>query len=376
MSQARWEFVVGPPAPTGGHTDVLEQCTTRTVTWRLEDQHEASVTLDDRSGSTSNIVQLASDLHILRNGSELFRGRIGPASDDIGAASHTATFTALSYRGVLARRRLFASDLLSWSSAYPDDIMWGLISQTQARTGGNLAITKGAGFGWHSGVSTTSLAGTPGDAIADKINDLSNLQSTMFDWDITPYGAVTLCAEIWMNSRGASSGVILEHGGSLTSSPWKRESDPSTYANAIRVTGDQGASPIPTPVEAVASDITTRPEGRWDQIYGTALQTSAEVSGYAPWQLQQAQAVIPTYTIPLRNGAWGGPTHIWLGDTVEVQIKSGRLLTDAPLRVYEITATANLDGSESVQLTVGGPKPNIKKQLALILRRLRDLERR
>ena len=371
-----WEYVIGPAAPTGGHTDVLDQCSTRSVTWRLADQSEASVTLNDRNGSTNNIVQLASDLHVLRNGSELFRGRIGAASDTIDTDSHSAMFTALSYRGLLSRRRLFASDLLSWASAYPDNIMWGLISQTQARPGGNLAITQGSGFGNHNGVSTTSLTCIAGDTIADKINDLSNQSATCFDWDITAYGSVTLCAEIWMYQRGASRGVVLEYGGSLTTSPWQREADPSVYANAIRVTGDQSATVIPTPVEATATDIATRPEGRWDQVYGTDLETSADVSAYAPWQLQQAQAVIPTYTIPMRNGAWGGPTHIWLGDTVEVQIKSGRLLTDVPLRVNEITATANLDGSESVQLTVGAPKPDIKKQLALILRRLRDLERR
>ena len=373
---ARWEFVVGPPAPTGGHTDELAQCTNRTVTFRLADQSEASVTMNDRNGSTNNIVQLASDLHVLRNGTELFRGRLGPSSDTIDTASHVVTFTAICYRGLLSRRRLFASDLLTWSSAYPDNIMWGLISQTQARTGGNLAITQGLGFGNHAGMSTTSLTCIAGDAIADKINDLSNQSTTCFDWAITPYGSVTLCAEIWMYQRGASRGVILEHGGSLVSSPWTREADPSVYANAIRVTGDPSATPVPTPVEAAASDIATRPEGRWDQVYGTDLETSADVSAYAPWQLQQAQAVIPTYTIPLQNGAWGGPNHIWLGDTVEVQVKSGRLLTDVALRVNEISATANLDGSESVQLTVGAPKPNIKKQLALILRRLRDLERR
>src|ERR1035438_2420024 len=112
---ARWEFVVGPPAPTGGHTDELAQCTNRTVTFRLADQSEASVTMNDRNGSTNNIVQLASDLHVLRNGTELFRGRMGPSSDTIDTASHVVTFTAICYRGLLSRRRLFASDLLTWS---------------------------------------------------------------------------------------------------------------------------------------------------------------------------------------------------------------------------------------------------------------------
>lgn len=370
-----WQFVIGPAS--GGHQLALTEAKSRQLVARLTSPSEASFTINGRRSQAGAIAELATDLHVLYSPPDgptliLYRGRIAPTSDDLDDKSHTVQVSSLDYRDLLNRRLLYAASTLSWTATDQAEIAWQLLQQTQTLPGGNLGISKGIGN--PSGV-VRDRAYAAGDSIGQRIQELSELVDG-FDWDLTPASPSALSLDLWA-SRGADRGVVLEYGGLVTAV--KREVRPSDYANAIRVTGDQasGGTP-PTPQERTATDIATRAEGRWDNaLTAPGITDTTALSQRADWLLADAQVVQPSYTLTLRRGAWQGPGHIWLGDTVRVVIKSGRLaVTGVPLRVQEIDIQIPEEGIETVQVTVGRPRVNYNRRPAEIFRRLRDVERR
>lgn len=120
-----------------------------------------------------------------------------------------------------------------------------------------------------------------------------------------------------------------------------------------------------------------RPEGRWDVVVGDDdLTTQQMLNDRAAWQMSASQVLQPTYTLTLRPGGWRGPDHIWVGDTVQLVVMSGRLAVDTSLRVYEMAFGLDADGGESVEVTVGGPRPDYRRKPRTVDRRLSTLERR
>lgn len=364
---ADWQWIIGPAS--GGHDKALTQAKSRKATFRLTAPSDASCALDGRTEAANAIDELATDLHLMRDRQLLGRMRIGPSSDDVDDDAHAVAFTALDYREVLNRRRLYPTDTLTWTATDQAEIAWQLISQTQARAAGQLGIAKGVGIPNGTLRDRTYAAG---DSIGEKIQELSDVIGG-FDWAISPRSPSELALDIWPQ-RGTARGVVLEHGGLVAKV--KREVDPGAYANAITETGDTEAVPPVTPEIREAADLASRPEGRWDAVYGTDIQTQASLAERADWQLATSQVVQPTYTLTLMAGAWGGPDHIWLGDTVQTVVQSGRLQVDTQLRVYEIAVALDEDGNEAVSVTTGGPKPDYSRRPAAVLRRLTNLERR
>jgi len=255
---------------------------------------------------------------------------------------------------------------LSYAGWDQADIAWDLISDTQARVGGDLGISRG-----------TLPAGTPrdrlylvGDSIGDRIFELSEVESG-FDWDIIPVSPSALHFALWHEERGVDRGEVLEFGGAIVAA--SRQVSATEYANAIRTTG----GPATIPQEREADDLATAPQGRLDAVYAdTGLTTQDALLGRTHWQLKQSQVVRPTWSVTLERGYWRGPAHIWLGDPVRLIVYSGRIETDTILRVFEIAFTIDSDGGETVELTLGGPKVDFRKPPAITDRRLSNLERR
>lgn len=372
----RWQLLAGPAS---GGTDLsLTEAHARRLNFRLTDSSEVAFSMDGRHPQALAIDELRTDVHVLWTGDDgppqrLLRARVGPTGDTLTAEQHTVDATALDYRAVLDRRRLFLGDTLTWAATDQAEIAWGLVQQTQGNTAGNLGINKA----W-SGTTPTGVPRTTtyelGDSIGERIQELSELNNG-FDWDIVPVSASGLQLGIWYPQRGASRGVVLEHGGAVANV--RREVQPGDYGNALRMSGDDNATPAVTPVEREATNLATLPEGRWDVVIGdTGLTTQAMLEARADWQIAQSQVVQPTYTLTLKRGAWRGPGHIWLGDTVRTVVISGRLHVDTDLRVYELGIALGDDGGEDVQVTVGGPKPDYRRRAAMTQRRLTNLERR
>jgi hypothetical protein len=357
-----WQFILGPD--TGGWEQPIPHPSAVTVTWRLTDAHDASFTVNAAAGYDTGITPLATDLHILFGGKPVFRGRCGNTSDALSAGAHTLTTTATSYRGLLERRALYSTSHMTWANADIGTIVLGLLAQTQDRAGGDLGIVKGTGFPFGATASKTCAAG---DMVAEKIDDLAYVDPGGFDWDITPSGQSQQTIDLWPNARGQDRGVILQYGDALTGTTWTRDLDTSAYADALRMTG---TDPAP-PVEVEATTIGSTAEGRWDAVTSCDEADPATLRARAVLALQSAGTLTPSYTIPLVPGAWDGPGHIWIGDTIHVSLASGRFRgVLETLRVLEIAATIGPDATQ-VTLTAGQPRPDLRRELKRLVRELR-----
>jgi hypothetical protein len=369
---ASWEFAAGGTPPGGGPSVDLGNAMSKTVTVRLgpDQNHEASFVLNGADPQAAAFTELQNDLWCFRAGwpVPVFQGRIAPTTDQLDTA-HKVQVTAMDYREVLARRRLFASDTLAFTSVDQSLIALSMINATQGRAGGSLGIVAGAGA--HTGIPRT-LTFQAGDFVAADIIAMAQMDAG-FDWDISSYGVQDLRLDIWSPFRGASRGVVLEYGSSLVASI-TRTVDPSAFADALLVTGDPSAGL--TAQQPEAADIATRPEGRWDQVAGTTQLTSGGLASRAAYELASAEVVIPSYTVVLAANAWGGPGHIWLGDEVTVRIRSGRLAVNDLLRVVEVGIAIGDDDDERVTLQVGAIPFRIGRSISASLRRLRNLESR
>jgi len=365
-----WHFLYGPPQPAGGITAEIHQAQSMTLTMRTGagNYSQAELDIDGRSGLASQITELLTDVQVVRGRKLLFAGRVLPTQDTLDSDQHRLSLTALDYRDLLHRRMLL--DALNFTGSDAGFIAWKLVEKVQGYPGGNLGIRPGRGQ--VTGFLQT-WSGKISDMIGDDIDQLSQMTPGSFDWDITPYGTSDLRLDIWAGQRGTNKGVVLELGGNLVAQI-TRNVDPTSYANAVYVTGD-GAVAM-TPQQLTASDITSRPEGRWDQLIGTTIQLAASLTNAAPWYLQDAEVLIPSYSIVLHPGVWDGPDHIWLGDTVTVRIKSGRLLVNDPLQVMEMAFSVSPDNLETLTLTVGRIPFRLHQHIRKILRDIRHLKTR
>lgn len=370
--RTRWQLVAGPAS--GGHELSLTEATGRSMRFKLTEPSECSFQLDGRHPQAAAVEELTTDVHVLWAPDSgptrvLMRGRVGDTGDDLGESAHSVSFTVLDYRALLNRRRLYSSSTLIWTATDQAEIAWQLIQQTQARTGGNLGISKGVGS--PTGI-TRDRTYEAGDSIGERIQELSEVLDG-FDWDITPVSASALHLDVWYPQRGEDRGVVLEYGGLVAKA--RREVNVSEYGNALRYTGQ--TDPPLTAQELEASDIGTAPQGRWDLVFGDdGLTTQDALDDRAAWQLAQSQTVRPSYSLTLRAGAWAGPDHIWLGDTVRIVIRSGRLDVDTMARVYELGISLGDDGAETVEVTVGAPRPDYRRRWRATDQRLTNLERR
>ena len=86
-------------------------------------------------------------------------------------------------------------------------------------------------------------------------------------------------------------------------------------------------------------------------------------------------ALVPAYTLTLSAGRWA-PADAWLGDTVRLIVKSGRLDVDTEARITAASITIDDNGRETVAPTAGLPPPDVGETLGRTDRRLSRLEAR
>lgn len=365
---ARWTWIAATAA--GVQQAELTVASGRTISWKLGAGATAKFSLDGRHILAPLIDELATDVIVLRDGVRLFRGRIGATSDTLDASTHKTSIDIADYRAIL-QRRIWWNATTTYTGIEQGTIAWNLISHTQGQTGGNLGITQGAGA--VTGVTTTRTV-EPGVIIGGELDTLAEAGDPSagtgagFDWEI----AADLAFNIFYPSRGQSKPtVILEYGGSIESIT--RQVAPSAYANAVRVSGSAAG----IAGTAVATDVGTRSEGRWDHQEGdTTILTSPAAAARAARILTDLDGLDPSYTCVLRAGWWEGPTHLFIGDTVPAVIRSGRLNVQTSLRVTELSVTLGESGEEKVSVTLGPTPTDLRLRLRESDRRLARLERR
>ena len=371
-----WRVMTAAPQPAGGITGMITQAQSRVVTLRTEpdQQDQVDINIDGTSAPALRITELLTDIVVLFGDKPVFVGRIGPGQDDLDAGAHRLAVTAMDYRSILGRRKLIASDTLSYTNIDQAVIAWNLLQLTQNRPGGQLGIVRGVGQ--TTGITRTYTA-TAGDMVGDDITALAQLNGG-FEWSIDSKNAqfTDLRLNIWYPSQGADNGVVLMYGDGRVSSI-SRSVDPSAYANSVMVTGN--SSKTLTTQNLDAADIATNQAGRFDTVIGTNDNTQSTLNDDAAGQLAAVQVLIPTYTVQLYPGAWadaGGPDWLWKGDQVTVVIDSGRLAVVDKLRVVEMSFDIGNDNVETLTLTIGRIPFRLNQKIPAILRRLRYLETR
>lgn len=324
----------------------LTEARGRKVTVDLRGPATCEFTLDGRSDQARELEELRTDLFAWRDREPVFRGRLGSTDDDLDADRHTVSFSAVDYRGILgARHDLTGRVYDGW---WQDDIGWNLVQVAQSWDGGPLGITRGPSRA--APVQRTEVidVDTPIDEALDRFQDYAQ----GFEWWID--AGLQYQAATW---RGAwRPDLPIEWGTAATK--LKRAYDTGAFANWIRVRGGrpEGVSmEEPEPVaDRWAPDLATRPEGRIGRIVQNFdLKDQAAVDAYAEQLLADTLVVPSAYTANLTPGLWRGPSHIWVGDTLPVVVRSGRLDVARVGRVAVLAITIDEEGEEQVEVTFG-----------------------
>lgn len=359
---AVWKFVVADTA--GTLLGEVVGANARRVTWRLKAAADAACTIDGRTEAALALSELATDLVVLRDGVRVFRGRIGPLADDLEADKHDVSIQAADYRAVLGRRQLY--DDVVFAAVDQAQIALDLVDYAQALTGGDLGIVQGVGFPAATGV-VRDRTYEAGKWIGEAIAQLSEVIDG-FDWEVDS----DLALNVFYPERGATPEVVLRYGANVTK--LKRATEPSGFANALRVTGESTL----VPEDRESADLAVAPEGRWDAQAGypdVVEQTTLEER--ADFLVIERAVLEPTYIATLRSGWWAGPDHLWLGDYVPLSVRSGRLDETELRRVTELAVAVDENGKELVTVTLGlPPEPSAGRRTPELVRRLEVLERR
>lgn len=334
---AVWTWAVGGTPPAVASRE-LSTASGRTLTMRVDGAWSAQFTLDGRSGEAAAISELASDLTVYRDGviEPEFRGRITVADDDVDADRHTVRFGAVDYRGLLAHRQIGVAGRV-FTGVDQGLIVWTLISESQALTGGDWTVTNGAGA---TSGTVRDRTYDPGKPLLEAVTELGQVNGG-FEWGVD----AELALNRYYPTRGAANGVVLDYGGVVSS--FSRSRTPADYANSVLATGAEGL----TPVAEVSASIGTDPAGRWERSFGfPSIMEQATLAGRGVWLLAEANVVRPEIAVTLAPGRWGGVAHIGVGDTVTAALISGRLSVTGSHRVVEIGVASGEDGTETVQL--------------------------
>jgi hypothetical protein len=357
-----YQFVLGPAG--GNPATDLTFARNRVIDLRLNEPSTASFVIDGRAEQAAEILELATEVSVFRDRELLFRGFVGATSDTINEDRHDVTVTVVDYRGRLDR--IILDNDVTYTDEEDQDIGWELIDDAQDKTGGDLGITRGIPVGVDT-VRTITFTG--GISVREALDRLASL-SPGFDWDITPEREFVLFDE-----RGSDKGVILDYGGLV--SAVGVNFDPSTYANAVRVSGDDTT----TAQFEAATDIGTRPEGRYEAQLGlTDITTDATLASRATRLLAEREQIKSSFQVTLRNGdtdliRWGGLDDIGLGDTCRMVVRSGRLDINRLVRVFEIRVAIGADNNETVTLTLDAPEETFVDRIRRQQARLETLER-
>jgi hypothetical protein len=319
------------------------------------------LSIDARAGEQVDIItEMASDLIVYRNKEKLFRGRITYSQDGFGPDRHTATISTVDYRAILDRRILYTN--LNYTGVDQSTIAWNLINYTQGLSGGNLGITRGTG---QSTGITRDRPYEAGQNVGELIQQLSEVING-FEYEVD----ADLKFNVFYPQRGSAKDVVLEYGKDVVVG--SRTVSSQDFANAIRMNGEDET----IVATRTTANIGTTPEGRWDKQIGiNDIKLQTTLNQKADQELITSGELRPSYSLELHDGVWKNKGHFWIGDTVLVVIKSGRLNIVQQMRVLELKLTVNSDSSETVHITVGALPPNLKRRIKSYETRLTELER-
>lgn len=358
------------PRPTGWVTvaatptnhllaEVATQSCTRT--FRLLDPSSVDFTVDGHDPSSEALEELRTEVQVFCDGRRYMRARVGPSSDGPNdKGEHLATFTGFDRRWKLDQRVTWPHFHQRFDGTMAEGL-GELLADTMLMPHGDEGIRLHPDLP-DGPVSLVDISAEP--SVRSAIAKL--VAPTFGDWDIDDDDQL----QVWPDGRGTHRADFVAHYGA-TIGALTRNVDPATFANAIAVTGSGIAASYRT--------ATFGPEGRFERQLADPTDVIAGTARTrADFTILNASTLRPSYTVPLDPACRWDPTQLWLGDTCQVVAASGRLNIATIDRVYEITVTTGPDSPEptSVQVTFGGPRPNLIRRMAADRRRLAVLESR
>lgn len=382
------------------------------MTFPVDDPGTMSFSIPGRHQQASLLIPLVSDVLVYRDEQVVQRYRVVSRSVDWGT-DVTTTFSCVSYKA-LVYAWIFDDNVLDvkrWTVAKnAEDVAWDIFSYGQARTYGNLGVTRGhvptapivlaAGMLDGTAASFSSPDFFPaGSKRGDALDQLSKLGAG-FEWDIVPDPSnpyTGLKFHVWSLAEGGRnqfgtgiSDFVLDDGGNVLGG--SHQTDPSEYANVGRVPvtdqADVATAPTwapsskdPTPISP-ATDV---PEGRWERNFADQdFVTDTAAASAAPGLLAAARTYSPVISCVLRRGRWAGPSQLWIGDKARFILTipvdgvpdSYALYVDEDVRVMEIQVAVDDLGAEDVTLSLNRPPYSTARDLRRIYDRLEHLETR
>lgn len=397
----------------------LTDASSRQMTFNLMDPDTLTFDLPGHSQMVADINVRSDDVLVYRDSTVIQRFRVVGRSLSKASGVLTASFSCVSYKGLLDAWIFHDADQKKWTSATEQTaIAWKIVDEGQSRS-----TAHNLGIGSHTTPSVsinrtlivdsdTSYVTTPldyfqsGQARREAIDQLAAMDQG-FDWDILPDAAnetTALKLNFWTDGDGrrgrTSTLFILDDGGNVAS--WEVNETPADYGNVLRLTGTEpttenfvvtGASPATAVWQNSATTTGQNPagtaplpvEGAWERDDNNGDWTSkAMVTAAGPMEWRRYHDQFPEITVDLTSGRWNGPADLWLGDNARVIITelvadsstSYVYYLDTTARVYEVQAAVDDLGSESISLSLGRPTFSTRKDSVALKRRLKKHERR
>lgn len=307
--------------------------------------HDFTFTLDAQTQAALHATDYSYDVWAWRDGVLFFRGPIVNLDHTGGADQHTISYTANSYRSRMGRLNANLQSDSASGGSYSlgthngPDAAWTLIS-------GHLGASAGSGgtdlFGrlvkgaiTSPSASTFAASVNTGVDLASAIDSLADVQA--FDWDLVANDSTgKIEFQAWQPGRGSARpdhAFVYIFGKPGNNCTWQRTQDVTQYANRVYING-QNTSGTQWIGSAQAD---WKPAGRYTTVIdGSSLDVdSSKYDAQAKKKLLELSNPTPAYTITPREGLWGGPSDLWLGDQPTILIRSG------PLNVPENTLSIN-----------------------------------
>ena len=312
-------MIVGPWRTVGisdPDTVELTTATRRKFTWNVEEAPFCSFELEADEQEALYVWELTHDVMLLDDANvPQFRGRVGTIREQYEPDKATLEVQCTGYRGMLTRRVIFDGDPLIYTQQDQSLIAWDMISRGQARSNGNLGITRGIG---QSTGRLRDRTYEPG-AVHGELIDMLGEVIDGFDWDVNP----DLEFDVYYPIRQRHSDVILDWGGmvAFVSRSWASPS----FSNVVRGQGgirvDEEGNEFPTtPVVATAGNLATAEEGRWEtNLAWPDVVEQPTLNEHTATELERRNVRLADISVSLRGGMWEGPDQLFVGDQCELR---------------------------------------------------------
>lgn len=333
----------------GGPITPLPGATSISFTGSPSEGDTISFSLDGHSQGAEHIKELKNDVVLYREGKKIFRGRISSVNHNADAIGHKIDVTCVDYKSLLKRRHVYAATANGTGDI--EQKAWDLVAYTQNAGGAdwNLGITRSNDGGLGVGATVTW---EPLSNIKDNIDLLAKTNSAQdaqdyFEWSIDPELVFTCHRPI----RGrVDPQFICDYGGSVLS--FGTSFDPNNYANHFYV---QGAGSARTQFNT--SDVGLWPGAVFEQVVQDSNYTTVDETDGAGFWLATFNGQLDkmrTYDLEISANRWNGPTDLWVGDYVHLDLNSGSLkIQESSYRVLTLHLQIDEAGLERLAVEVG-----------------------